>query len=47
MNFNEYQDKAETFATYDNVFYPYASLMVETAELVDARGPEQEPAFFW
>jgi NTP pyrophosphatase (non-canonical NTP hydrolase) len=35
MGFNEYQDKAETFATYDNVFYPYASLMIETAELVD------------
>ena len=35
MNFNEYQDKAEAFASYDNVFYPYASLMVETAELVD------------
>jgi NTP pyrophosphatase (non-canonical NTP hydrolase) len=35
MNFNEYQEQAEAFATYDNVFYPYASLMIEAGELVD------------
>jgi NTP pyrophosphatase (non-canonical NTP hydrolase) len=35
MNFNEYQAVAESFANYEHVFYPHASLMIEAAELAD------------
>lgn len=35
MNFNEYQAVAESFADYEHVFYPHASLMIEAAELAD------------
>ena len=35
MNFNEYQALAEAFANYDEPFYPYASVMIEAAELAD------------
>jgi hypothetical protein len=35
MNFDSYQIKAHQTAQYQNSFYPYASLMVEAAELAD------------
>ena len=35
MNFNEYQAVAESFADYEHIFYPHASLMIEAAELAD------------
>lgn len=35
MNFNEYQAVAESFADYEQHFYPMASLMIEAAELAD------------
>jgi NTP pyrophosphatase (non-canonical NTP hydrolase) len=35
MNFDSYQIKAHQTAQYDNSFYPFASLMVESAELAD------------
>ena len=50
MNFNEYQAVAESFANYEHVFYPHASLMIEAAELADLfakpllRGDEKQMA---
>ena len=48
MNFNEYQEEAAKTAVYSNEFYPFASLMIESAELADLvakpvlRGDEKE-----
>jgi hypothetical protein len=35
MTFDEYQEKAASFAEFDHPCYPAASLMVESAELAD------------
>lgn len=49
MNMSEYQTRAATFAQYDDPFYPWASLMVESAEAADIplkpllRGDDKDP----
>jgi len=35
MTFDEYQLKAESTAVFKEAYYPYASLMIEAAELAD------------
>lgn len=41
LTFNGYQDEAAKTAQYEHDFYPFASLMIEAAELADLVAKQQ------